>query len=132
MFEKFTEGAVSIIMNSQEEARRMEKNYIGTEHLLLGIVSHEQGIGSRSLRSMQINLRKIRKELNLSNENSKTFSPTDLPFTPRVKKIFEIAYKEGIRLGQNYVGSEHLLLGLLNEHDCIGIRILEKITSEPF
>ena len=76
-------------------------------------VAHEQGIGSRALRSMHINLRKIRKELNFSNRSKKTFSPTDLPFTPRVKKIFEIAYKEGIELGQNYVGSEHLLLGLL-------------------
>ena len=127
MFEKFTEGAVSIIMNSQEEARRMEKDYIGTEHLLLGIVAHKQGIGSRALRNFQITLRKTRKELDLSNVSNKKFIPGDLPFTPRVKKIFEIAHKQGVDLGQNYVGSEHLLLGILTEKDCIGNRTLEKL-----
>ena len=82
MFEKFTEGAVSMIMNSQEEARRMEKNYIGTEHLLLGIIAHEQGIGSRALKSMQITLRKLRKELDLSNKTFKDLGNLVIPFNP--------------------------------------------------
>ena len=125
MFEKFTEGAIKVIMVAQEEARRMGHNFVGTEQLLLGVMGQKHGIGAKSLRKVQMTGRIIRREIEIYVGLGTGFLGNELPFTPRVKRVLEIAVQEGKDMLHNYVGTEHLLLALISDPDGIARRILE-------
>ncbi len=125
MFEKFTERGRKVIVYAREEAERLQNDYLGTEHVLLGTLREEDGIPVAVLRKMGIDIDQIRTEVerNLpSGGNTLTFG--DIPFTPRAKKVLEYAVEEARLLGHNYIGSEHLLLGLIREEEGIGGKIL--------
>jgi len=125
MFEKFTERGRKVIVYAREEAERLQNDYLGTEHVLLGTLREEDGIPVAVLRKMGIDIDQIRMEVerNLpSSGNTLTFG--DIPFTPRAKKVLEYAVEEARLLGHNYIGSEHLLLGLIREEEGIGGKIL--------
>ncbi|MGC1455268.1 MAG: ATP-dependent Clp protease ATP-binding subunit [Nitrospirota bacterium] len=125
MFEKFTERGRKVIVYAREEAERLQNDYLGTEHVLLGTLREEDGIPVAVLRKMGIDVDQIRTEVerNLpSSGNTLTFG--DIPFTPRAKKVLEYAVEEARLLGHNYIGSEHLLLGLIREEEGIGGKIL--------
>ena len=127
MFEKFTEGAIKVIMLSQEEARRMGHNFVGTEQLFLGVVGQRQGMGAKALRSLGVTLKKARKEVENYIGRGTGFVASEIPFTPRAKRVLEMAVQEGKDIGQNYVGTEHILLALLGEEDGVAIRTIEKL-----
>nr|YP_010208038.1 Clp protease ATP binding subunit [Pseudo-nitzschia americana]UBA15051.1 Clp protease ATP binding subunit [Pseudo-nitzschia americana] len=127
MFEKFTEGAIKVIMLSQEEARRMGHNFVGTEQLLLGVIGQRHGIGARALKKIKITLKKTRKEIELYIGRGTGFVASEIPFTPRAKRVLEMAVHEGKDLGQNFVGTEHILLALIAEPDGVARRTLDKM-----
>ena len=127
MFEKFTEGAIKVIMLSQEEARRMGHNFVGTEQLFLGVVGQRQGLGAKALRSLGVTLKKARKEVENYIGRGSGFVASEIPFTPRAKRVLEMAVQEGKDIGQNYVGTEHILLALIAEEDGVAIRTIEKL-----
>jgi len=127
MFEKFTEGAIKVIMLSQEEARRMGHNFVGTEQLFLGVVGQRQGLGAKALRSLSVTLKKARKEVENYIGRGTGFVASEIPFTPRAKRVLEMAVQEGKDIGQNYVGTEHILLALIAEDDGVAIRTIEKL-----
>jgi len=127
MFEKFTEGAIKVIMLSQEEARRMGHNFVGTEQLFLGVIGQRQGMGAKALRSLGVTLKKARKEVENYIGRGTGFVASEIPFTPRAKRVLEMAVQEGKDIGQNYVGTEHILLALIAEEDGVAIRTMEKL-----
>ena len=127
MFEKFTEGAIKVIMLSQEEARRMGHNFVGTEQLLLGVIGQRHGIGARALKKIKITLKKARREIELYIGRGTGFVASEIPFTPRAKRVLEMAVHEGKDLGQNFVGTEHILLALIAESDGVAMRTLDKL-----
>ena len=127
MFEKFTEGAIKVIMLSQEEARRMGHNFVGTEQLFLGVVGQRQGMGAKALKSLGVTLKKARKEVENYIGRGTGFVASEIPFTPRAKRVLEMAVQEGKDIGQNYVGTEHILLALIAEEDGVAIRTIEKL-----
>ena len=127
MFEKFTEGAIKVIMLSQEEARRMGHNFVGTEQLFLGVVGQRQGLGAKALRALGVTLKKARKEVENFIGRGTGFVASEIPFTPRAKRVLEMAVQEGKDIGQNYVGTEHILLALIAEEDGVAIRTIEKL-----
>ena len=130
MFEKFTEGAIKVIMLSQEEARRMGHNFVGTEQLLLGVIGQRYGIGARALKKMKVTIRKTRKEIELYIGRGRGFVASEIPFTPRAKRVLEMAVHEGKDLGQNFVGTEHILLALLAESEGVAVRTLRKLNVD--
>ena len=130
MFEKFTEGAIKVIMLSQEEARRMGHNFVGTEQLLLGVIGQRHGIGARALKKLKVTLKKARKEIELYIGRGTGFVASEIPFTPRAKRVLEMAVHEGKDLGQNFVGTEHLLLALIAESDGVAMRTLDKLNVD--
>jgi ATP-dependent Clp protease ATP-binding subunit ClpC len=132
MFEKFTEGAIKVIMLSQEEARRMGHNFVGTEQLFLGVVGQRQGMGAKALKSFGITLKKARKEVENYIGRGTGYVASEIPFTPRAKRVLEMAVQEGKDIGQNYVGTEHILLALLAEEDGVAIRTIEKLGVDIF
>ena len=127
MFEKFTEGSIKVIMVAQEEAKRMGHNFVGTEQLLLGLIGQRQGIAAKALKKMRVTLRVTRKEIQLYIGRGNGFVTSEIPFTPRAKRVLEMALIEGRDIGQNYVGTEHLLLALLSETDGVATRTLNKM-----
>ena len=127
MFERFTEGAIKVIIASHEEARRMGQNFIGTEQILLGVISQKNGVGARALRFCGVNLKKTRKEIDLYVGVGSGFLGGDPPFTPRAKRVLDLSVQEGKDYGQNFVGTEHLLLALIKEEDSIAIRTIRKL-----
>nr|YP_009497537.1 Clp protease ATP binding subunit [Biddulphia tridens]AWT40250.1 Clp protease ATP binding subunit [Biddulphia tridens] len=127
MFEKFTEGAIKIIMLSQEESRRMGHNYVGTEQLLMGVIGQKHGMGAKALFKCKLTLRKIRREVELYIGRGTGFVASEIPFTPRAKRVLEMAIHEGKDLGQNFVGTEHILLSLISEPDGVAMRTLDKL-----
>jgi ATP-dependent Clp protease ATP-binding subunit ClpC len=131
MFERFTDRARQVVMNGQQWARDLQHNYIGTEHLLMGLISEADGIGGRALAECGVTIEKTRQAvLDLIGEGSA--SPDGpVPFTPRAKKSLELALREALQLGHNYIGTEHILLGLLRESEGISRKILEHIKVDP-
>ncbi|MFH1855805.1 MAG: ATP-dependent Clp protease ATP-binding subunit [Candidatus Omnitrophota bacterium] len=125
MFERFTERARKVIMLAKEEAKRLNHDYIGTEHLLLGILKEGQGVAAIVLQNMGLSLRKIRLEVEkIVKPGAAAKMAGDIPFTPRAKKVIELAMDEARSLGHNYIGTEHLLLGLIREGEGIASQVL--------
>ncbi len=131
MFERFTEQARQVIVLAQEEARALKHNYIGTEHLLLGLLREEEGVAARVLGSLKVSLEEVRAAaVRIVGSGEET--PTgQLPFTPRAKKVLELALREALSLGHNYIGTEHILLGLIREDEGVAARILLDLDAEP-
>ena len=137
MFERFTEQARQVVVLAQEEARSLRHYYIGTEHLLLGLLREEGGLAARALRGLDIHDERVRAEVVRIVGPREEVTSGRFPFTPRAKKVLELALREALSLGHNYIGTEHLLLGLARENDGIAARILldfdadwEKIRNE--
>jgi len=117
-------------MLSQEEARRMGHNFVGTEQLLLGVIGQRHGIGARALKKLKVTLKKARKEIELYIGRGTGFVASEIPFTPRAKRVLEMAVHEGKDLGQNFVGTEHILLALIAESDGVAMRTLDKLNVD--
>jgi len=126
MFERFTNRARQVVVRSQEEARRLRHNYIGTEHLLLGLLAESGGAAADGLKKLGVTLDAARLEVEKIiglGEQGKV-SSGHIPFTPRTKKVLELSLREALQLGNNYIGTQHLLLGLLREGEGVGVQIL--------
>ncbi|CAN1318036.1 Chaperone protein ClpC1, chloroplastic [Linum perenne] len=130
MFERFTEKAIKVIMLAQEEARRLGHNYVGTEQILLGLIGEGTGIAAKVLKSMGINLKDARVEVEKIIGRGNGFVAVEIPFTPRAKRVLELSLEEARQLGHNYIGSEHLLLGLLREGEGVAARLLENLGAD--
>jgi ATP-dependent Clp protease ATP-binding subunit ClpC len=137
LFDRFTESARQVIVLAQDEARALKHNYLGTEHLLLGLLREESGLASRVLQSLDMTLEEVRAQVARIVGEGETVATGQIPFTPRAKKALEFSLKEALSLNHNYVGTEHLLLGLVRENDGVAAGILldfdahaEKIRNE--
>jgi ATP-dependent Clp protease ATP-binding subunit ClpC len=127
MFERFTEKAIKVIMLAQEEARRLGHNFVGTEQILLGLIGEGTGIAAKTLKSMGVNLKDARVEVEKIIGRGSGFVAVEIPFTPRAKRVLELSWDEARQLGHNYIGTEHLLLGLIREGEGVATRILENL-----
>src|SRR5437016_8784891 len=137
MFERFTERARQVVVLAQEEARALKHNYIGTEHILLGLLREEEGLAARVLESLDITVEEVRAQVARIVGQGDEVTSGQIPFTPRAKKVLELALREALSLGHNYIGTEHILLGLVRENEGVAARILldfdadsEKIRNE--
>ena len=124
MFERFTDRARRVVVMAQEEARKMNHKYIGTEHLLLGLLAEGEGVAAKSLGSLGIDLNSTRETV-IETVGVGQQAPTGhIPFTPRAKKVLELALREALQLGHNYIGTEHILLGLIREGEGVAAQVL--------
>ncbi|MFN8124259.1 MAG: ATP-dependent Clp protease ATP-binding subunit [Thermoleophilia bacterium] len=137
MFERFTERARQVVVLAQEEARTLKHNYIGTEHILLGLLREEEGLAARVLEQLEITVEEVRAQVIRIVGSGEEVTSGQIPFTPRAKKVLELALREALSLGHNYIGTEHILLGLVRENEGVAARILtdfdadsEKIRNE--
>src|SRR6187397_2805523 len=124
MFERFTERARQVVVLAQEEARTLKHNYIGTEHILLGLLREEEGLAARVLESLDITVEEVRAQVVRIVGSGEEVTSGQIPFTPRAKKVLELALREALSLGHNYIGTEHILLGLVRENEGVAARIL--------
>ena len=124
MFERFTERARKVVVRAQDEARFLKQNYIGTEHLLLGLIDEKEGIAAKVLVALNIPLDDIRAAVRDSVTEGSSESYEHIPFTPRAKKVLELSLREALQMGHNYIGTEHILLGLLREGEGVAARVL--------
>ena len=130
MFERFTDRARRVVVLAQEEARRLNHNYIGTEHILLGLIQEGEGHAAKALEELSINIDSVRSEVvEIIGEGQQ--SPSGhIPFTPRAKKVLELSLREALQLGHNYIGTEHILLGLIREGEGVAAQVLKKLGAE--
>jgi ATP-dependent Clp protease ATP-binding subunit ClpC len=124
LFERFTERARQVVVLAQEEARTLKHNYIGTEHILLGLLREEEGLAARVLESLDITVERVRAQVVRIVGSGEEVTSGQIPFTPRAKKVLELALREALSLGHNYIGTEHILLGLVRENEGVAARIL--------
>jgi ATP-dependent Clp protease ATP-binding subunit ClpC len=124
VFERFTERARQVLVLAQDEARALKHNYIGTEHILLGLLREEEGLAARVLESLGVTVEEVRAQVARIVGQDDEVTTGQLPFTPRAKKVLELALRESLSLGHDYIGPEHLLLGLVRENDGVAARIL--------
>ena len=124
MFERFTERAREVVVLAQDEARGLKHNYIGTEHLLLGLLREEEGLAARVLESLGVTLEGVRNQVRRIVGDGDEVTTGQIPFTPRAKKVLELALREAMSLGHNYIGTEHVLLGIVRENEGVAARIL--------
>jgi ATP-dependent Clp protease ATP-binding subunit ClpC len=129
VFERFTERARQVVVLAQDEARALKHNYIGTEHVLLGLLREEEGLGARVLESLDINVDDVRAQVLRIVGQGDEVTTGQIPFTPRAKKVLELSLREALGLGHNYIGTEHVLLGLLREGEGVAIRILMEFAN---
>ena len=127
MFERFTEKAIKVIMLAQEEARRLGHNFVGTEQILLGLLGEGTGIAAKTLKGMGVTLKEARAEVEKIIGRGSGFVAVEIPFTPRAKRVLELSWDEARQLGHNYIGTEHLLLGLIREGEGVAARVLENL-----
>jgi ATP-dependent Clp protease ATP-binding subunit ClpC len=137
LFERFTERARQVVVLAQDEARALKHNYIGTEHILLGLLREEEGVAASVLESLDVTVEEVRAQVARLIGQGDEVTTGQIPFTPRSKKVLELALREARSLKHNYVGTEHLLLGLVRENEGVAARILldfdadaEKIRNE--
>jgi ATP-dependent Clp protease ATP-binding subunit ClpC len=130
VFERFTDRARRVVVLAQEEARMLNHNYIGTEHLLLGLVHEGQGVACRVLASMDISLDVLRSQVEEIIGRGQAASAGAIPFTARAKKILELALREALQLGHDYIGTEHILLGLVREGEGVGAQVLQQLGAD--
>jgi ATP-dependent Clp protease ATP-binding subunit ClpC len=130
VFEKFTDRAQRVVILAQEEARMLKHNYIGAEHILLGLIHGGEGVAGQALASLGISLEAARQQLEeITGQGVETPSGR-IPFTPRTKTVLELSQREALQLGHNYIGTEHILLGLVREGDSVGAQILVNLGAD--
>jgi ATP-dependent Clp protease ATP-binding subunit ClpC len=127
MFERFSEKAIKSIMLAQEEARRTVHNFVGTEFILLGLIGEGTGVAAKTLKSLGVNLKDARIEVDKILGRGSGFVAVEIPFTPRGKRVLELSWDEARQLGHNYISTEHLLLGLIREGEGVAARVLENM-----
>jgi ATP-dependent Clp protease ATP-binding subunit ClpC len=131
MFERFTERARKVVVLAQEEARHFNHNYIGTEHLLLGLLREDEGVAARALAALGVTLDEVREQVESIVGYGEEGTGAQAPFTPRSKKVLELALREALQLGHNYIGTEHILLGLVRESEGVAARVLSNLDVDP-
>lgn len=130
MFERFTDRARRVVVLAQEEARMLNHNYIGTEHILLGLIHEGEGVAAKALESMGISLEAVREQVEEIIGQGQTAPAGHIPFTPRARKVLELSLREALQLGHNYIGTEHILLGLIREGDGVAAQVLQKLGAD--
>jgi ATP-dependent Clp protease ATP-binding subunit ClpA len=131
MFERFTDRARRVVVLAQDEARRLDHNYIGTEHILLGLIHEGTGVAARALESLGVKLDAVREQVEEIIGRGQQQTPTGhIPFTPRAKKVLELSLRESLQLGQDYIGTEHILLGLVHEGDGVAAQVLVRLGAD--
>jgi Clp amino terminal domain, pathogenicity island component len=130
MFQRFTDRARQVVVLAQEEARRLDHNYIGTEHILLGLIREGGGVAARALKSLGIGLDAVRQQVEEIIGQGQQTPSGHIPFTPRAKKVLELSLRESMQLGHNYIGTEHILLGLLREGDGVAAQVLVRLGAD--
>jgi ClpA/ClpB-like protein len=130
MFERFTDRARRAVVLAQEEAAGLNHNYIGTEHLLLGLIHEGKGVAAKALESLGISLESVRREVEETVGQGQSPPTGHIPFTPRAKKVLELSLREAMGLGHNYIGTEHILLGLIREGEGVAAQVLAKLGAD--
>jgi Clp amino terminal domain, pathogenicity island component/UvrB/uvrC motif len=130
MFERFTDRARRVVAQAQEEARRLDHGYIGTEHILLGLIREGEGVAAQALESLGISLDAVRQQVEEIIGRGQHTPSGHIPFTPRAKKVLELSLREALQLGHNYIGTEHILLGLIHEGDGVAAQVLVKLGAD--
>ena len=130
MFERFTDRSRRVIVLAQEEARMLDHNYIGTEHILLGLIREGEGCAARALESLEISLGAVRQQVEEIIGRGQEAPTGPVPFTPRAKKVLALSLRESLQLGHNYIGTEHILLGLLREGDGVAAQVLVRLGAD--
>jgi ATP-dependent Clp protease ATP-binding subunit ClpC len=130
MFERFTDRARRVVVLAQEEARMLNHNYIGTEHILLGLIHEGEGVAAKALESMNISLQAVREQVEEIIGKGQSAPSGHIPFTPRAKKVLELSLREALQLGHNYIGTEHILLGLIREGEGVAAQVLQKLGAD--
>jgi ATP-dependent Clp protease ATP-binding subunit ClpA len=130
MFERFTDRARRVVVLAQEEARMLNHNYIGTEHILLGLIHEGEGVAARALEELGIDLGAVRLQVTEIIGEGQSAPTGHIPFTPRAKKVLELSLREAIQLGHDYIGSEHILLGLVREGEGVAAQVLQKLGAD--
>src|SRR6185312_7388069 len=130
MFERFTDRARRVVVLAQEEARMLDHDYIGTEHLLLGLAHEGEGVAAKTLAGMGISLESVRRQVEQIIGQGQQAPSGHIPFTPRAKKVLELSLREALQLGHNHIGTEHLLLGLIREGEGAAAQVLVKLGAD--
>jgi ATP-dependent Clp protease ATP-binding subunit ClpC len=130
MFERFTDRARRVVVLAQEEARMLNHNYIGTEHILLGLINEGEGVAAKALESLGISLDAVRQQVEEIIGQGQQAPSGKIPFTPQAKKVLELSLREALQLKHNYIGTEHILLGLIREGDGVAARVLVKLGAD--
>ncbi len=130
MFERFTDRARRVVVLAQEEARMLNHNYIGTEHILLGLIHEGEGVAAKALESLGISLEAVRSQVEEIIGQGQQAPSGHIPFTPRAKKVLELSLREALQLGHNYIGTEHILLGLIREGEGVAAQVLMKLGAD--
>src|SRR5687768_1936583 len=130
MFERFTDRARRVVVLAQEEARMLNHNYIGTEHILLGLIHEGEGVAAKALESLNISLEAVRQQVEEIIGQGQAAPTGHIPFTPRAKKVLELSLREALQLGHNYIGTEHILLGLIREGEGVAAQVLQKLGAD--
>ena len=132
MFERFTDRARRVVVLAQEEARMLNHNYIGTEHILLGLIHEGEGVAAKALERMEISLEAVRAQVEEVIGQGQQAPSGHIPFTPRAKKVLELSLREALQLGHNYIGTEHILLGLIHEGEGVAAKALESLQKRDY
>jgi len=130
LFEKFTDKARRVVVLAQEEAKLLNHNYIGTEHILLGLIHEGEGVAAKALEALGINLEQVREQVQDIIGQGQQAPSGHIPFTPRAKKVLELSLREALQLGHSYIGTEHLLLGLIREGEGVAAQVLTKLGAD--
>ena len=130
MFERFTDRARRVVVLAQEEARLLNHSYIGTEHILLGLIHEGEGVAAKALESLGISLEAVRSQVEEMIGQGGSSPSGHIPFTPRAKKVLELSLREALQLGHNYIGTEHILLGLIREGEGVAAQVLIKLGAD--
>jgi hypothetical protein len=130
MFERFTDRARRVVVLAQEEAKELNHNYIGTEHILLGLIHEGEGVAAKALEALGISLDEVREQVKDIIGMGQQQPTGHVPFTPRARKVLELALREALQLGHNYIGTEHILLGLIREGEGVGAQVLIKLGGD--
>src|SRR5450755_811427 len=130
MFERFTDRARRVVVLAQEEARILNHNYIGTEHILLGLLREDEGVAAQALKALDISLETVRQQVEEIIGQGQQARSGHIPFTPRAKKVLELSLREALQLGHNYIGTEHILLGLIREGHGVAAQVLVRLGAD--
>jgi ATP-dependent Clp protease ATP-binding subunit ClpC len=130
MFERFTDRARRVVVDAQEEARALDHSYIGTEHILLGLIAEGRGVGAKALEALGISFETVRQQVEEAVGRGQHAPSGHIPFTPKAKKVLEESLRESVQLDHHYIGTEHILLGLIREGDGVAAQVLSGLGAD--